>query len=85
MSSLIFLGINIVTFIIIYGIMFLLVPVILGPFFSIDLSESMDEEWIAINDETEEVIQFLIPLVPTIGIFILILKVLMVSSVRGRD
>ena len=85
MSSLIFLGINIVTFIIIYGIMFLLVPVILGPFFSIDLSDQMDEEWIAINDETEEVIQFLIPLVPTIGIFILILKVLMVSSVRGRD
>lgn len=85
MSSLIFLGINIVTFIIVYGIMFLLVPVILGPFFSIDLSDQMDEEWIAINDETEEVIQFLIPLVPTIGIFILILKVLMVSSVRGRD
>jgi len=85
MSSLIFLGINIVTFIIIYGIMFLLVPVILGPFFSIDLSDQMDPEWIAINDETEEVIQFLIPLVPTIGIFILILKVLMVSSVRGRD
>lgn len=65
--------------------MFLLVPVILGPFFSIDLSDQMDPEWIAINDETEEVIQFLIPLVPTIGIFILILKVLMVSSVRGRD
>ena len=85
MSSLIFLGINIVTFIIIYGIMFLLVPVILGPFFSIDLSDQMDAEWIAVNDEVEEVIQFLIPLVPTIGIFILILKVLMVASVRGRD
>ena len=85
MSSLIFLGINIVTFIIIYGIMFLLVPVILGPFFSIDLSDQMDPEWVAVNDEVEEVIQFLIPLVPTIGIFILILKVLMVSSVRGRD
>ena len=65
--------------------MFLLVPVILGPFFSIDNSENMDADWVAINDETEDVIQFLIPLVPTIGIFILVLKVLMVSSVRGRD
>ena len=85
MSSLIFLGINVVTFIIIYGIMFLLVPVILGPFFSIDDPSSLDPEWAATGQELEDVIRFLIPLVPTIGIFILILKVLMVSAVRGRD
>jgi len=30
-------------------------------------------------------LQWLIPLVPTIGIFVLVIKVLMVASGRGRD
>ncbi|MFM7795754.1 MAG: hypothetical protein ACKO7N_03225 [Candidatus Nitrosotenuis sp.] len=45
----------------------------------------MDEDWMSVRDETQTVVQWLIPLIPTIGIMILVLKVLMVASVRGRD
>jgi len=64
--------------------MFTLVPIILGAFFSYDI-DIIDPDWAATRTETENVIRWLIPLVPTIGIFILVIKVLMVASVRGRD
>lgn len=84
MSSLVYLGFSVVTFIIIYGLMFTLVPVILGAFFSIDVG-TLDSDWQTTRDETEAVVRWLIPLMPTIGIFILVIKVLMVASTRGRD
>lgn len=84
MSSLVYLGFSVIVFIITYGLMFMLVPIILGVFFSVDLEPS-DPEWATTKDETEEVIRWLIPLMPTIGIFILVIKVLMVASTRGRD
>ncbi len=64
----------------------LLVPMILGQFFSaIDSANISDPAWRAVADENEATLQFIIPLVPAIGLFILVLKVLMVASVRGRD
>jgi membrane-anchored glycerophosphoryl diester phosphodiesterase (GDPDase) len=63
--------------------MFMLAPIIIGSFFSIDVD--MSDSWKDTKNQTQEVIQWLIPLIPTIGIMILILKVLMVASVRGRD
>jgi len=84
MASLVFLGFSVILFIISYGIMFSIVPLILGAFFSLDVPIS-DPDWAATRTETEGVIRWLIPLVPTIGIFILVIKVLMVASVRGRD
>jgi len=83
MSSLLFLGFSVIAFIITYGIMFMLAPIIIGSFFSIEVE--MDEDWMSVRDETQTVVQWLIPLIPTIGIMILVLKVLMVASVRGRD
>jgi membrane-anchored glycerophosphoryl diester phosphodiesterase (GDPDase) len=83
MSSLLFLGFSVIAFIITYGIMFMLAPIIIGSFFSIDVD--MSDSWKDTKNQTQEVIQWLIPLIPTIGIMILILKVLMVASVRGRD
>jgi len=44
-----------------------------------------DPGWAATYEETEETTRWLIPLIPTIGIFILIIKVFMVASARGRD
>lgn len=86
MSSIIFLGFSSIVFIISYGIMFTLVPMVLGAFFSAaDNMTISDESWAQTYEETEEVIRWLVPLVPTIGIFIFIIKVLMVASVRGRD
>ena len=83
-SSLVYLGFSVVTFIIIYGLMFTLVPVILGAFFSIDIGP-IDSDWQTTRDETEDIVRWLIPLMPTIGIFILVIKVLMTASTRGRD
>ena len=86
MSSLIFLGFSTITFILSYGIMWLLVPMILGSFFSVvnDLPIK-DPNWKAVYDENEELVRFLIPLSAAIGVFILVLKVLMVSASTGRD
>ena len=86
MSSLLFLGFSVIAFIISYGIMFTLMPMILGGFFSVaDNVLIADSEWEAIYEQNEDVVQWLTPLIPTIGILILVIKVLMVASVRGRD
>ena len=84
MASLVFLGFSVIAFVISYGLMFTLVPIVFGTFFSIDMGE-LDPDWQATKDETVNVLQFLIPLVPTIGIFILVIKVIMVASGRGSD
>lgn len=73
-------------FIISYGIMFTLMPMIMGAFFTVaDNVNIADAEWQQTYEDTEDVVQWLTPLIPTIGIFILIIKVFMVASVRGRD
>ena len=86
MSSLVFLGISTIIFILSYGILWLLVPITLGVFFSIvnDLPIK-DENWKAVYDENEELVRFLIPLSASIGVFILVLRVLLVSAASGRD
>ncbi len=86
MSSLIFLGISVIVFIISFGIVWLLVPMILGMLFSaMDSSNISNPLWATVYDNNEATMRFIIPLVPSIGLFILVLKVLMVASVRGRD
>ena len=86
-SSLVFLGFSIVLFIISYGIGFLLVAAILGAFFSNSALTApiSNPEWQSIYNTTQGQIRFLVPLMPTIGIFIFIIKILMIASVRGRD
>ena len=86
MSSLIFLGLSVIVFIIVFGISWLLVPMILGMVFSaMDSSNIENPLWATVYDNNEDTMRFIIPLVPSIGLFILVLKVLMVASVRGRD
>ena len=89
MSSLIFLGFSVILFIISYGIMFTIAPMILGSVYSVvetNMTEgSMTQEWIDVYNNIKETTQYLVPLIPTIGIFILVIKVLMVASARGRD
>ena len=89
MSSLIFLGFSVILFIISYGVMFTIAPMILGSVFTVMESNltngSMTQEWIDMYNQTKETTQYLVPLIPTIGIFILVIKVLMVASARGRD
>lgn len=89
MSSLIFLGFSVILFIISYGIMFTIAPMILGAVYSVvetNMSDgNMTQDWINVYNNTKETTQYLVPLIPTIGIFILVIKVLMVASARGRD
>ena len=89
MSSLIFLGFSVILFIISYGFMFTIAPMILGSVFTVmeaNLTNgSMTQEWIDMYNQTKETTQYLVPLIPSIGIFILVIKVLMVASARGRD
>ena len=83
MSSLIFLGFSVILFIISYGVMFTIAPMILGSVFTVmetNLTNgSMTQEWIDMYNQTKETTQYLVPLIPTIGIFILVIKVLMVA------
>lgn len=86
MSSLVFLGFSVIAFIISYGIAFIITPMVLGAFYTAaDGVDILDAEWQQTYDDTEAVTRFLVPLIPTIGIFILVIKVFMVASVRGRD
>ena len=84
MSSLVYLGFSIITFAISYGLLALLMPTILGYFFSIDTGP-MDPEWQQTQENTEDVVEWLIPIIPSLGIVLFVIKVLMVASTRGRD
>ena len=75
-------------FIISYGIMFTIAPMIIGSVYNVvetSFGNTMSTEWIEVYNQTKDTTQYLIPLIPSIGIFILIIKVLMVASARGRD
>ena len=86
MSSLIFLGFSVIMFIVAYGVMFTIAPMVLGAVWTVmDGMEIMNESWQQVYDDTKATTQYLVPLVPTIGIFILVIKVFMVASARGRD
>lgn len=64
--------------------LFTLLPQILGAFYSLDIAE-LTPEWQQTREDTEEVTRWLIPIMPTIGLVILFVKILMVASTRGRD
>lgn len=84
MSSLVFLGFSIIIFAVSYGVMWMIVPMVLGQFFSMDVPIA-DTDWQVTQQELEDRIRWLIPLVPTLGIFIFIIKVMMAATARGRD
>ena len=83
-SSMVYLGLSMIVFAISFGIIFYLLPMILGTFFSI-MPPVMNASWQATNVRTQAVIQFLIPLMPSLGIFIFVLKVLMAATTRGGN
>ena len=91
MSSLVYLGLSLVLFVIVYGISFTLMPMIFGSFFTLmdttvaGCPTCYNAEWLAIYEENEDTVQYLVPLMPTMGIIIIVIKVLMVASARGRD
>ena len=88
-SSLVYLGLSLILFVIVYGLAFTLMPMIFGAFFTLmddtGLKDLINPEWLTIYEKNEDTVQFLVPLMPTMGIVIIVIKVLMVASARGRD
>jgi hypothetical protein len=75
-------------FFISYGLMFTLVPMTLGQVWSVMDENNMpipNQEWQDTYNDTQGTLQYVIPLIPSIGIVLVVIKVLMVASVRGRD
>lgn len=86
MSNLVFLGFSVILFIVSYGIMFLIAPIIFGSLYNIlDDIAINDPGWSAIYEQNKDLTKFLVPLIPTVGIVIFLIKVLLVASVKGRD
>jgi len=87
MSSLVYLGLSLILFVITYGIAFTVMPMIFGAFFTLmdDQAITVNAEWLAIYEQNEDTVQFLVPLMPSMGIVIIVIKVLMTASARGRD
>lgn len=89
MSSLVFLGLSVIAFLISYGLVWILVPMVLGTFFTTlqtsGVISALSTSWQATYNTTQTTVQWIIPLSATVGLFIFILKVLMVASVRGSD
>ena len=86
MSSLIFLGISIVMFFILFGFLSMLTPLILGSFFSLmDGYAISDESWQNIYLENKELAELLVPVTFSMGLVVAIIKILMVAASRGRE
>ena len=89
MSSLVFLGLSLLAFIISFGLVWILVPMVLGSFFTAisntNLVTGLSASWQTTYNSTQSQVQWLIPLSVQLGVFILVLKVLMVASSRGSD
>lgn len=89
MSSLVFLGLSLLAFIISFGLVWIIVPMVLGSFFTAisntNLITGLSTSWQLTYNTTQTQVQWLIPLSVQLGIFILVLKVLMVASNRGAD
>ena len=87
MVSIVFLGFSIITLAILYGVSFMLIPIILGSYFtSIDpnLIHS-NSDWLTMYQTNEDTTQYLVPLIPTFAIFVLVIKVILTASARGRE
>lgn len=88
MASMVFLGFSIIMFLISYGLMFTLVPMILGQVWTAMDENNMpipNAEWQATYNSTQLQLQWIIPLVPAMGLLVLVLKVLMATTGFGRN
>lgn len=87
MSSLVYLGLSLILFVITYGIAFTLMPIVFGAFFTQmdNMAPNVSAEWAAIGATNQTTVKYLVPLMPTLGIVIIVIKVLMTSAARGRD
>lgn len=88
-SALLFIGIGIITYIIVLGILMQFVPVILGTVFGVIEntmdSFNMDATWLAVYNDVNGLAAYLVPMMFSLILVLLVIKVLMIAGVRGGD
>lgn len=89
MAALVYLGLSLLAFVISFGLAWIIVPMVLGSFFTAisntNLITGLSTSWQVTYNTTQSNVQWLIPLSVQLGIFILVLKVLMAATNRGGD
>ena len=88
-SSLIFLGIGIVLFLITFGIMVNVASAVLGSVFNaLDVMvkfAGVQGSWLETYQSINETSQLLILMIMSLGIVLIVVKVIMVASARGAN
>lgn len=79
-----YLGFSMILFAVTFGILFYLMPMILGAFFTA-MPPAMSATWQATNVRVQTIIQWLIPLTASLGIFVFAIKTLMSATTRGGN
>ncbi|KFM21667.1 hypothetical protein AAA799B03_00767 [Marine Group I thaumarchaeote SCGC AAA799-B03] len=87
MSSIVFLGLSVITFAISYGLAFWFMPIIFGSVFSniIPTQVTDNSTWLNMYKTNHDLVKYLTPLIPTLAITIFVLKIMLSASSRGRD
>lgn len=88
MASMVYLAFSIIMFLIGYGVGFLVLAQILGQTWTMMDATHMpipNVDWQNTYNSTQTQIQFIVPLAAGAGLVVFVIKVLMVSTVRGRD
>lgn len=84
-----FLAIGIVTYVIVLGMLMQFTPMILGTVYTVvgDLvgTSNMNEDWVVIYNDLDELSRTLVPMVFSLLLVLLVIKVLMAAGVRGGD
>ena len=88
-SAVLFVAIGIVTYIIVLGFMMNFAPAILGAVFSVldetMLSMNIEGSWLTLYNDVQDTSQYLIPMMFSLLLVLLVIKVLMIAGNRGAD
>lgn len=86
MSSLLYLGVSVIVFFILFGFLSMITPLILGLFLSVMGNFTIaDSTWAAIYAENKKLVELLTPLIFAMGLVMAILKIFMSVTNKGRD
>ena len=88
-SALLFTAIGIVAYVIILGMLMQFTPAILGAVFTVMgglvSSSEMAPEWITLYNDLDSLTRTLVPMMFSLLLVLLVIKVLMAAGVRGSD
>jgi|APSaa5957512535_1039671.scaffolds.fasta_scaffold01088_15 hypothetical protein len=88
-SAVLFVGIGIVTYIIVLGFMMNFAPVILGTVFAtldqVAADQGLSGGWLTLYNDVQSTSIYLIPMMFSLLLVLLVIKVLMIAGNRGGD